>query len=304
MGVIKKFTTKVGEWLSGESANNPTEKEDSKLGLEEPVNGDKKEGEESPIEKKKPLPNSVQNREIIKKATLSLLNSLYLSNSNTCKTKHLIVWLDTDKTTFNSYADFGQELEEYWAVESGYAFKKVDLRNGKPKDEKEARKLDISIESISVFLQEQEVDLEKPVIKKARISIMGDKGSLSESEYELSSDVLEREHRKYYNIGRSEYPTLESGGYRHNHIVIKDDDSCNANKFVSRAHARIGYAENIGFFLQVEYGGSRLSGNRTRIFRDEEKIEVENVEVKVPLHDGDLIELGKAVVLKFEEKDK
>ena len=59
----------------------------------------------------------------------------------------------------------------------------------------------------------------------------------------------------------------------------------------------------MGFYLQVEYGGSRLSGNRTRIFRGEEKIEVENVEVKEPLHNGDLIELGKAVVLKFVEID-
>ena len=50
-------------------------------------------------------------------------------------------------------------------------------------------------------------------------------------------------------------------------------------------------------------GGSRLSGHRTRIFRGEDKIEVENVEVKEPLHDGDLFELGKAVVLKFVETE-
>ena len=84
-------------------------------------------------------------------------------------------------------------------------------------------------------------------------------------------------------------------------IVIDENNNLDKNKYVSRAHARIGYSENIGFYLQVEYGGSRLSGNRTRIFRDEEKIEVENVDMKEPLHDGDLIELGKAVLLQYKE---
>lgn len=301
MGIINKITTKIGELLSGEPAKRPITKGDSGHNSEASVKQETA-GEQVPVtEEKKPLPNSVETRGKIKKSTLTLLNSLYLVNPEICKTKHLIVWIDTDTITFNSYADFSLELENYWAVESGYTFEKVEIKHGKPENEKVARKIDAGIGSISIYLQEQEVGLEKSVVKRANISVFGGKGSLLQEQYELSSETLEKEHRKYYNIGRGEYPDIEGGSYRQNHIAIDDNNNLEINKYVSRAHARIGYAENIGFYLQVEYGGSRLSGNRTRIFRGENKIEVENVEVKEPLQDGDLIELGKSVVLKFNE---
>lgn len=301
MGVINKIAIKIGELLSGEPAKRPIMKGGSEHNSEESSKQENAGEEVSVTEEKKPLPNSVEIRGKIKNSTLKLLNSLYLSNPEICKTKHLIVWLDTDTITFNSYADFSLELENYWAVESGYTFEKVEIKHGKPENEKVARKIDAGIGSISIYLQEQEVGLEKSVVKRANISVFGGKGSLLQEQYELSSETLEKEHRKYYNIGRGEYPDIEGGSYRQNHIAIDDNNNLEINKYVSRAHARIGYAENIGFYLQVEYGGSRLSGNRTRIFRGENKIEVENVEVKEPLQDGDLIELGKSVVLKFNE---
>lgn len=301
MGIINKITIKIGELLSGEPAKRPI----IKGGSEHNSGASAKQetaGEQVPVtEEKKPLPNSVETRGKIKQSTLTLLNSLYLTNPEICKTKHLIVWIDTDTITFNSYADFAQELENYWAVESGYTFEKVELKHGKPENEKVARKIDAVIGSIAIYLQEQEVGLEKSVVKKANISVFGGKGSLLQKQYELSSETLEKERRKYYNIGRGEFPDVEGGSYRQNHIAIDDKNNLEYNKFVSRAHARIGYAENVGFYLQVEMGGSRLSGNRTRIFRGEDKIEVENIEVKEPLRDGDLIELGKAVVLKYNE---
>ena len=254
-------------------------------------------------EDSEPLLNSVEARKKIKKSTLALLNSLYLADPESCQTKHLVVWLDTDTITFNSYADFGQELENYWAVESGYAFEKVELRQGKPKNEQDARKLDVDLTSVVVYLQEYEEGrcVSDGMVKKARVSVFGGKGSLVKEQYELSSETLEKENGRCYNIGRGEFPEVGDGSHRQNHIAIDDKSNLETNSFVSRAHARIGYSENIGFYLQVEYGGSRLSGNRTRIFRGDEKIEVENVEVKEPLHDGDLIELGKAVVLEFVE---
>lgn len=270
MTIVQKITTKIGEWLSSEPATNHNA-------------------------------NSVETRGKIKKSTLALLNSLYLANAEICKTKHLIVWLDTDTITFNSFSDFGQELENYWAVESGYAFEKVELKQGKPENEQDARKIDTGIGLITIYLQEQKVGLERSLVKKANISVFGGKGSLLQEQYELSSETLEKECRKYYNIGRGECPRMDGGSYRKNHIAIDDNNNLETNRFVSRAHARIGFSENIGFYLQVEYGGSRLSGNRTRIIRGENLIEVENVEAKEPLQDGDLIELGKAVVLKFKE---
>ena len=301
MGILNKITTKIGELLSGEPAKRPITKGGSEHDSDE-SSKQENAGEQIPItEEKKPFPNSVETRGKIKKSTLTLLNSLYLANPEICNTKHLIVWLDTDTITFNSYADFSQELENYWAVESGYSFKKVELKHGKPEKEKVARKIDAGIGSIAIYLQEQEVSHEKSVVKRATISVFGGKGSLLQEQYELSSETLKKEHRKFYCIGRGAFPDIEGGSYRQNHIAIDDVNNLESNKYVSRTHARIGYSGNIGFYLQVEYGGSRLSGNRTRIFRGEEKIEVENIEVKEPLYDGDLIELGKAVVLKFNE---
>lgn len=245
--------------------------------------------------------NSVEVRGKVKRATLTVLHSLYMTNAESCKTKRMLVWLDTDKTTFSSFSDLAQELRNYWETESGYVFEDVVLKLGKPKDEQEARKADADIDGLSVYLQEQVEIPHTTSVRKAYVSIFGGKGKLLQEQYVLSAEEMEKEGRKYYLIGRGEFPEMGSGSHRRNHIVIDEENSIDANRYVSRAHAKIGFSENIGFYLQVENGGSRLSGNRTRIFRDEKIIEMESTEVKEPLHDGDLIELGKAVVLKFVE---
>lgn len=252
----------------------------------------------------KSLPDAIDSRLKIKKSTLTFLDSLYLMDSEKCKSKRIVVWFDTDLTTFNAYSGFEQDLKEFWSVESGYVFDEVILKLGRP--EHDGRKIDVNIEALDIYLQEKiDTTYDGPIVKKATISIFGNKGSLLNSAiYELSSEILEKEHRKFYNIGRGEFPDMDGGGYRQNHIVIDDKNNLEINKYVSRAHARIGYSDNIGFYLQVEYGGSRLSGNRTRIFRGEGKaIEIENIDVKEPLLNGDLIELGKAVVLQFVESN-
>ncbi len=307
MGIFQNISTKLGNLLSGEPAKEPNVEEVSSIETDEVALESKETAEEERVapeeenETKKKLPNSVEIRNRIKKSTLSMLNSLYLANPELCKTKHLVVWLDTDTITFNSYSGFGQELENYWVVESGYSFEKVDLRQGKPENEKDARMIDAGVESIAIYLQEHKAGLGRSVVKRARVSVIGSKGSLVQDPCELSSEMLEKEGVKCFNIGRGAFPNVGEGGYRQNNIAIDDKNNLETNRYVSRAHAHIGFSETIGFYLQVEYGGSRLSGNRTRIFRGEEKIEVENVEVKEPLQNGDLIELGKAVVLQFIE---
>ena len=284
MSIFKK----IGKILLGETEkpNNVTE------------SATNSQAETHSTQEKKSIPDAIDTRLKIKKSTLALLDSLYLSNTEGCKSKRLIVWFDTDNTTFNAYSGFEQDLMDYWSVERGYVFDKVELKQGKPKND--GRKVDIVTDALIIYLQEQTNIIKESVVKKARITISGNRGSLLQEYYELSSEVLEKEHRKYYYIGLGEFPKMDSG-YRQNHIAIDDVNNLETNKFVSRAHARIGFSENIGFYLQVEFGGSRLAGKRTRIFRDEEKIEVENIEAKEPLHNGDLIELGKAVLLKFEE---
>lgn len=255
------------------------------------------------LQSKKKSNNPVNDRKKIKESILKLLDSFFLTSPQVCKTKRLILWFDTDKTTFSSYLANQQELEEYLSIEKGYEFKDVELKLGKPENENDARKVNVDLDSIVVYLQiiDQNDIVQTSVAKKARIEVFGNKGKLAKDHYELSSEELKERNRHYYNIGRSEFPDLGSGNYRQNHIVIDESWDSELNKYVSRAHARIGYSESIGFFLQVEVGGSRLYGNRTRIIREEQMIEMENTAVKEPLKNGDLIELGKAVVLSFTE---
>ena len=245
--------------------------------------------------------NALEIREKIKKGSLDSLDFLYLNSPDSCASKHLVIWIDADSTTFKSLLGIEQELSLFWETERGYVFNRVEPKQGNP--EKEGIMVDTGIESLCVYIQEFAIDT-VPIThinRKATISLLGRNGSLLKDIYVLSSDELQRQHRRYYNIGRGEYPDVDGGGYRQNHIAIDDVNNQEKNQYVSRSHARIGFSEIIGFFLQVEWGGSRLAGNRTRVFRGDKKIEVENVEVKVPLQDGDIIELGKSVSLQFKE---
>lgn len=245
--------------------------------------------------------NALEIRDKIKKSTLIFLDSLYLSDPDICLTKNLIIWINTDTTTFQSFPGIEQELTNYWETERGYIFQQIELRLGKP--EEGERQVDAGLESMDIYLQEVAMDAVpvEHINNRATISLYGRNGSLLKDCYELSSEELQRQHRKYYNIGRGEFPDVEGGGYRQNHIAIDDVNNQEKNQYVSRTHARIGFSKKIGFFLQVEWGGSQLSGNRTQIYRGEEKIEVENVDVKVPLQSGDIIVLGKSVYLQFTE---
>lgn len=138
---------------------------------------------------------------------------------------------------------------------------------------------------------------------KARITVLSGRGSLVKEEYLLDSNEISSKNGHFYNIGVGESPMLADGSYRINHIAIEDDiDSpqYDRNRYVSRAHAHIGYAAYGKFLLFVEYGGTRMAQKRTRIIRGSEVIELNDIRMPEPLENGDLIELGKSVVLLFE----
>lgn len=240
-------------------------------------------------------------RQRIKDSLLKELDALYLTNVDATKNKELLIWMAADSLTFNSFDGFENELLEYFLVERDYSFSKIGLKLGEPENYNECRKVVCYTESneIVLYLQEPPKKANASIVKKATITIVKGKGDLIKDKYELSSDALLKGNKKFYNIGRGENPTMDNNEYRHNDIAIDSINNQKVNGYVSRAHARIGYSETIGFYIQVERGGSRLYDSRTRIIRDEEKIEVENINVKVPLVDGDLIELGKAVVLRY-----
>ena len=130
---------KIGQLLLGES-----EKPKADTGISSADNIET-------IQEGKHIQDAVDTRQRIKKSTLSLLDSLYLSDSEGSESKRLVVWLDTDNTTFNAYSGFEQDLSDYWSVERGYVFASVELKQGKP--ENDGRKLDIQLPALNVYLQ-------------------------------------------------------------------------------------------------------------------------------------------------------
>jgi hypothetical protein len=136
---------------------------------------------------------------------------------------------------------------------------------------------------------------------KAQISLVGGTGSLFKE-----TVLLDSTEQRIYNIGRCE--TARDNGIHINHIAIRDNDNEQAsnNNCVSRKHARIVFKEGAGFCLQALAGGCRpLGGGSTKVFRNGIEVsELRDISMLFPMRDGDLIELGKAVLLKFETKEE
>lgn len=223
--------------------------------------------------------------------------------SDIMKGKSLKIWLDCSPLAYNNYntETYRQHILSYLSNEKGFGFDQIIFNIGKPAPELHATRIgDSDLE----YLQVVETEVSQKVVSyKAEITIYGDAGSLLQDKYILSSEDMKKRMISAYNIGAGHFPKIPSG-YRENHIAIDDNPESpmvEKNKYVSRMHAHIGCSEIFGFFLQAELDGTRLVGKRTRIFRGEQKIEMDNPQVKEPLQDGDLIELGKAVVLRYVE---
>lgn len=254
----------------------------------------------------KPKPQLVSKDELLR-SVISTLGK-YIEDKDITKGLKLIIWLDiTDELKFKSYANeqYRHRIMTALVNEHGYFFEDVNFSMGKPSEELHASCIgDNELEYLQVV-----ENIVKPTTTscKAIITIFGGAGSLLQEKYTLSSDDMKERMISAYNIGAGQFPKVPTG-YRENHIAIDDNPQSpmiEKNKYVSRMHAHIGFSDSFGFYLQVEKDGTRLLGKRTRIFRGEEKIECDNPQAKIPLQDGDLIELGKAVVLKYVQiKDK
>ena len=135
----------------------------------------------------------------------------------------------------------------------------------------------------------------------ATISIFDGNGSLQEDSYILDSDS-----KTIYHIGRGKSSRKE-GKYRINDIVINDNEVHqelrNLNLHVSSAHADI-VLKNGNYYLRAAVGGCRaLGGSPTKIVRNENVIEMRNTTLLYLLEDGDILELGKNVLLLFSLTD-
>lgn len=235
----------------------------------------------------------------ILKAFLSLFNSAYKGRKSDMGDKIFTLWI-TDQLLFEviNKSDFQDKLITR-LDEEGY---RNTIWNSVRFENPPQGHLFTAIIADKVFLQIETQEFVKPTISKARITVIPSKGSLLQEEYLLNS-----EERQRYNIGVGIFPDMQGKGVRENHIAI--DDNINSlqyenNKYVSSAHAHIGFSHKYGgFYLQVELGGSRpFSNNRTQIFRgDKDPIEVENTVLPESLQNGDFIVLGKSVTLRFEE---
>jgi hypothetical protein len=141
------------------------------------------------------------------------------------------------------------------------------------------------------LLTEQEDEKPKIIPTKARISIADSSGSLLQREY-----LLDAEKQQVWQIGRGE----KNRTGKKNHITINDSENdrrYDNNKYVSNIHAQIIFIANKGFCVK-----SLNDNNRTIVYRNENRIsDIRDLHsVSVPLQDGDRIELGKKVLLKFE----
>ncbi len=136
--------------------------------------------------------------------------------------------------------------------------------------------------------------------QKAKISVAFNHGSLKQSEY-LIDPVSDG--KTVYKIGRGEF-TTKNGVPRQNDIVINDDEPnttlANLNNYVSSSHANIELT-NGRFYLHAMISGFS-SGNATKIIREgtPNPIKIETDKTLYPLQNGDIIELGRSVMLKFE----
>lgn len=242
----------------------------------------------------------LESRSALIYSVIDTLSKLIDNKSDTAG-KRIVVWLDCDYLTFNQYDNeaYRNQMLSALVNERGFKFEKVAFHIGKPAAELHATPIrNYEME----YLQVESIDGAPAAVScKATITIFGNAGSMLQEQYILSSDEMKKKAIPVYNIGAGQFPVTPEG-YRENHIAIDDNPHSpmvEKNKYVSRMHAHIGFSENVGFYLQVELDGTRLMGKRTRIFRGEEKIECDNPRAKVPLQNGDLIELGKAVVLRF-----
>lgn len=317
---FNNFSQKLGNALQNEETvqNEETaqeapvdEKQEQNVKADEPQQKEEPAPQEPEPKKKtaatepvppKEEPKTLDDRELMLRNVVSTL-AKRIEFRNAMDGKKLVLWLDCDQLTFSAYDNesYRQQMLSALVNEKGFEFDQVAFSLGKPAPELHATQIgDNDLEYLQVVENEK---VPEPVSCKAVISIFGEAGSLVQDKYILSPEDMKEKMIPCYNIGAGKFPKIPTG-YRENHIAIDDNPDSpmvEKNKFVSRMHAHIGFSDKFGFYFQVEKDGTRLLGKRTRIFRGEEKIECETPEAKIPLQDGDLIELGKAVVLRYKQ---
>lgn len=139
----------------------------------------------------------------------------------------------------------------------------------------------------------------EPKHVKASVSVFQGLGSCKEKEYILSS-----EDKPVYRIGRGTISRKPGSSYRVNDIIVEDNNPDpgiqKMNNYVSSAQADI-ILDDGYFYLRAMPSGCRTQGGSpTKVIRDQEAFELRDSVSSFKLKDGDVIEMGKSVLLQFK----
>lgn len=243
--------------------------------------------------------DAIEKKDNLIESILALLETNFRGEHHLMKDKVLFLCV-LDSIFYNSLilSDFCDELESKVSDELGLVFDHIEVSPGpQPQD------TDLTRLSAEVHIGIKSVP-ERRVAGRALIRPVAHRGSLIAMEYILDREAISKLPNGRYNIGIGQFPVMPDGTHRENHIAIDDNPDApeyEKNKFISRAHAFISFSEEFGFLLHVEFGGTRVAGKRTCIYRGNEKIVLDNPLIAEPLMNGDYIVLSKGVHLQYNE---
>lgn len=299
----KKDAKKVGKDNKEKIANKAEKDSKGKKVKVAKKEEDKKESKDKKQKKIERVPIHDSSRETSQKVWKQILNSIENNQytPNAVHGKVLEVCLHTaNKPIFEQYQrELKDSLKDYLEIEGGYVVSQVVFVYGVPKNKADYQQID-KYEVYYRFLDavedkgEEKTEPEPEVDHKAIIRAIPGMGKLIEESYELSSEILKE--KRFYNIGRG--VDVMKRTVRHNDIAI-DEKGGEREGRVSRAHARIGYINGLGFYLQPE-DGCLQKDSRTRIIRGGKEIDLVNSLQTELLCNGDRIELAKEIYILFE----
>lgn len=242
--------------------------------------------------------NSIEIEANIKAQICQTLNQYYKGKNVNFENKILTIYI-LDNILFDSInnSEFKEDLRLYMDNELGYNFNSLDIKSGRPSQGETYTEI-----TPNIFIKIKNVGNLSNSRKAMLVAIPGF-GSTVEEKYILDSEELTKGNKKFYNIGVGKYPKMDNASFRENHIAIDDNPNSpqfENNRYVSRAHAHIGYTEENGFMLYAEIGGTPSSGKRTEISRDGEIIRITSTMSPEALADGDCIVLSRKVKLIFK----
>lgn len=246
------------------------------------------------------LDNAIDNRDQAVRLIVKALKPAAGSNSSALA--NLVVWVEVESERFDPlkypWADEKMRDDLRHALDNalltGVGAKSIVIRFATADTIRRANPR--AIVEHQLYVSWRPVDLPKEQ-HMAWIYAEAGTGSLREQVYTLDSSAKE-----CYHIGRGAM-AKNAGLFRKNDIIINETDSdatiSHSNQCVSSVQADIIFRKGC-FWLKACPGGCRASGGTsTKIYHGETVLELHDVNTLFPLADGDMIELGKSVMLHF-----